>query len=210
MKQILCYGDSNTWGLIPGTHDRYPWGVRWTSLLQEMLGSNFRVIEEGLCGRTTIYEDKARKHRNGLDTLPLMLESHTPVDYAILMLGTNDCKSCYHLNAHQIAQGIDQCLEALLGCIPADHILLISPIHLGDSVWLPEYDPEFNEQSVIVSTQLKEEYALVAKQKGVRFLAASDYILPSMIDQEHMDAESHKLLAEKISVLLSGNISIKS
>ena len=37
MKQLLCYGDSNTWGLIPGTKERYPWGLRWTSILQEKL-----------------------------------------------------------------------------------------------------------------------------------------------------------------------------
>ena len=58
MKQLLCYGDSNTWGLIPGTKERYPWGIRWTSILQEKLGSSdVHVIEEGLCGRTTVFED---------------------------------------------------------------------------------------------------------------------------------------------------------
>ena len=49
-----CYGDSNTWGLIPGTKERYPWGRRWTSILQEKLGNaDVHVIEEGLCGGTT-------------------------------------------------------------------------------------------------------------------------------------------------------------
>lgn len=48
-KSILCFGDSNTWGLIAGTKERYPWGVRWTSLLQEKLPfPDYRVIEEGL------------------------------------------------------------------------------------------------------------------------------------------------------------------
>ena len=52
MKQVLVYGDSNTWGLIPGTTERYPWGVRWTSILQEKLkNEEVRIIEEGLCGR---------------------------------------------------------------------------------------------------------------------------------------------------------------
>lgn len=37
MKQILCFGDSNTWGLIPKTKQRYPWGVRWTSILDNEL-----------------------------------------------------------------------------------------------------------------------------------------------------------------------------
>ena len=61
MKQLLCYGDSNTWGLIPGTKERYPGGVRWTSILQEKFGtSDVHVIEEGLCGRTTVFDDKGR------------------------------------------------------------------------------------------------------------------------------------------------------
>lgn len=49
MKQILCFGDSNTWGLIPNTNKRYEWGVRWTSLLNESLNDKkeggYRVIE---------------------------------------------------------------------------------------------------------------------------------------------------------------------
>ena len=38
MKQIICFGDSNTYGYIPGTGKRYPWGIRWTSILNEKLG----------------------------------------------------------------------------------------------------------------------------------------------------------------------------
>lgn len=46
MKQLLCFGDSNTWGLIPKTHERYSWGVRWTSLLQEKLEKHdIRVLK---------------------------------------------------------------------------------------------------------------------------------------------------------------------
>lgn len=68
MKQLLCYGDSNTWGLIPGTKERYPWGIRWTSILQEKLGNaDVHVIEEGLCGRTTVFEDYYRKGRKGIE-----------------------------------------------------------------------------------------------------------------------------------------------
>lgn len=81
MKQLLCFGDSNTWGLIPKTTDRYSWGVRWTSVLQKKLKNrDVRVIEEGLCGRTTVYDDAYRKNRNGLESLPEILESSYPVD----------------------------------------------------------------------------------------------------------------------------------
>lgn len=35
MKQIVCFGDSNTYGLIPGTTDRYDWNTRWTGIVGE-------------------------------------------------------------------------------------------------------------------------------------------------------------------------------
>lgn len=63
MRQILCFGDSNTWGLDGDSGKRLPWGVRWTSLLQEKLGQQYHVIEEGLCGRTTIFDDPLRDGR---------------------------------------------------------------------------------------------------------------------------------------------------
>lgn len=68
MKQILCFGDSNTYGLIPGTsNQRYGWGTRWTSILDDRVREKgYRVIEEGLCGRTTVFDDpfQHRKKRN--------------------------------------------------------------------------------------------------------------------------------------------------
>ena len=49
MKQILCFGDSNTYGLIPGTtNQRYGWGTRWTSILDDKVRTKgYRVIEDG-------------------------------------------------------------------------------------------------------------------------------------------------------------------
>lgn len=199
MKQIICYGDSNTWGLVPGTLDRYDWGTRWTSLLQEqMKEEDVQVIEEGLCGRTTVFEDVYRKNRNGLDSLSLILETHQPAHGVILMLGTNDCKSYYKTNAHRIGKGVEQCLDKLLTYFPSEKILLVSPIHLGEDVWKPSFDPEFDQNSVEVSKELKREYEAIAKRKKVHFLAASDYVGPSKEDQEHMDEKGHQILAEKL------------
>lgn len=71
MRQILCFGDSNTYGLIPGTANRYSWGTRWTSILDEKLQFyGYRVAEEGLCGRTTMFADAYRPGRSGIDMLP--------------------------------------------------------------------------------------------------------------------------------------------
>ena len=201
MKQILAFGDSNTWGLIPGSapYERYPWGVRWTSLLQEKLADkDIRVVEEGLCGRTTVFEDALRPGRKGAGSLKVMLESHYPVDYAIIMLGTNDCKSFYHVSAYTIGSGIEKCLDILEDYVDPSNILLISPMALGDDVWHEEKDPEFSKESVTVSKRLKDVYQEIAKERGVNFLAASDIVKASPIDDEHMDAKSHQIFAEAV------------
>lgn len=115
MKQILCFGDSNTWGLIPKTNQRYPWGVRWTSILDNELNRHFnneyRVIEEGLCGRTTVFDDPLRDGRNSFKLLPTILESHNPVTDVIIMLGTNDCKTVYNASAEVIGQGVERLIN---------------------------------------------------------------------------------------------------
>ncbi|MGE0075977.1 MAG: hypothetical protein AB7S52_12175 [Sphaerochaetaceae bacterium] len=66
-KQIVCYGDSNTWGFTPATGERMPYGQRWTSIVAEKLGAGYRIIPEGLNGRTTVFEDPVEAGRNGLE-----------------------------------------------------------------------------------------------------------------------------------------------
>ena len=105
---ILCFGDSNTYGYRPDGSGRFDADTRWTDLLQKKLGTNDRIIEEGLCGRTTVFSDELREGRRGLDTIGILLESHAPVDLLILMLGTNDCKTRYNASAGTIAKGLEQ------------------------------------------------------------------------------------------------------
>lgn len=198
-KSILCFGDSNTWGLIAGTKERYPWGVRWTSLLQEKLPfPEYRVIEEGLCGRTSIFEDPWRKGIAGDQALPILLESHKPLSQIVLMLGTNDCKKNYRATVEEICDGIQKLIDQIRKVTPDCPVLLVSPIALGDGVWEDGYDPEFEKWSVEKSHQLPAAYARLARRNGISFLAASDYAVPSEVDREHMDAEGHRKLADAI------------
>ena len=59
--KLWCFGDSNTWGYTPGTGVRYPMDVRWTGVMQNALGADYHVIEDGQNARTTVYEDMWRK-----------------------------------------------------------------------------------------------------------------------------------------------------
>lgn len=199
MKQILCFGDSNTFGYIPEIHGRYPWGERWTSILNEDLGiDKYRVIEEGLVGRTTIFEDPLRDGRCGVRSLPNILESHTPVDLVIIMLGTNDCKTVYGASAEVIGKGISKLIGQIRENTKTSEILIISPIHLGNHVWQGEYDPEFSVESVNVSEKLSSVYQKVCKKENVHFLDAAIYAKPSEEDQEHLNAEGHRLLSKAV------------
>jgi len=91
LKTIVCFGDSNTWGYIPGSdRGRYPRDVRWPARLATALADAAEVIAEGLNGRTATIESPVAEGRNGLPYLVPCLRSHAPVDVLVIYLGTND------------------------------------------------------------------------------------------------------------------------
>ena len=108
---ILCFGDSNTWGYKPDKTGRFDENTRWTALLQKKLDPEYHIIEEGLCGRTTVFQDELRESRRGLDMIGVTVEMHNPLDLVIIMLGTNDCKTRYGASASVIARGLDQVIR---------------------------------------------------------------------------------------------------
>ena len=132
MISVLCYGDSNTYGYNPANGLRYPENVRWTGILQELLGEGYRVIEEGCNGRTTIFDDPAEGWKNGLMYLKPCLNTHKPVDFVIMMLGSNDLKEVFCAKPKEIAEGaavlvkvIKEFTEEKQGFVPK--IILVSP-----------------------------------------------------------------------------------
>jgi lysophospholipase L1-like esterase len=143
MKTIVCYGDSNTWGQDGLTKTRYPMDVRWTGVLRNELGADYWVIEEGLCGRTTVWDDPIEgEWKNGLRYLMPCLESQAPIDLVVLMLGTNDLKNRYAVSAFDIANGLGKELADLCGCefLDASQVIRSSDV---DGVHL---DPEAHQK----------------------------------------------------------------
>lgn len=198
MKEILCFGDSNTYGLIPGTHDRYPSTVRWTGIVAERMKEyGYLVSEEGLCGRTTVFDDPFRKGRRGTELLPVILETHAPIDTVVIMLGTNDCKSYIDASANVIGLGIKKIIEQIRIFDSKIKILLISPIFLGDDIF-NGYDFEFNEKSVTVSKELGDVYEIIAKEENMFFLRASEFAVASDIDREHLDENGNDAFTENL------------
>lgn len=205
MKEILCFGDSNTYGLIPATTKRYAYGIRWSSILEQKIKENklkYQVQEEGLCGRTTVFDDPFRENRRGSQMFPAILETHRPMDILILMLGTNDCKEFYKASAEMIGKGIEHLLDQIELYAQGTKVLLVSPIHLGEQVFLENFDPEFSKKSLKVSKELSKVYKKIAQKRNLLFLDAAKVAISSTLDQEHLDEAGHKALAEAIYHIL--------
>ncbi len=203
MKAILCYGDSNTYGYNPSNGLRYPKNIRWTGLLQEMLGSDFVVIEEGCNGRTTVFDDIEEPWKNGLPYLKPCLNTHKPVDIVILMLGSNDLKEYFHATAEQIADGAGQLVDIIKeftevkqGFIPK--IILVSPPEIGKGIERSPFFGHFQLDAIERSREFPRYYEKVAQDKGCVFVKASERVKASDEDSLHLSPDGHRALAEML------------
>lgn len=203
--RILCFGDSNTWGDDP--HDeapRYEATVRWPGKLQELLGNDYEIIEEGLCGRTTVLNDPKEEGRNGKTYLIPCLNTHNPIDIVILMLGTNDLKERFNLSAEKIAENVGELIKVInkLGLNKENKppkIILLSPPLVNEHADTAMEDMKGAEEK---SRQLGMYYQKVVEKYNCEFLDIAKYVQPSMVDGCHLDAEAHS----KIAKVLAGKI----
>lgn len=194
--RILCYGDSNTYGFIPGRGGRYNCHTRWPGRLQELLGGGYQIIEEGLCGRTTVYEDRTEPGRRGLDQIQNAVEKNSPLDLLIIMLGSNDCKVQFGASATEIAEGLRQVMEkAKEGGAGDFRVLLVAPAVMTERIMHSGFGEEFDQRSIEVSKELAGVYEALAKKCGCDFLDGTKVTQVSGIDGLHLDAEGHGRLA---------------
>ena len=195
MKNILFYGDSNTWGFDPRTTLRCPYELRWTTVCALRLGSAYNCIPAGMNGRTTMFDDPVKGCRNGIKGLDYALQTHKPLDLFVVMLGTNDLK---YTDAKGSAAGMERLIDLVLSAneryalsspvFPAGpKALLIAPVALHAHVGEREDDRE-------EAGKLAALYEAIAENKGVAFLDAARYAAPSAVDGVHLGAEGHRSL----------------
>ena len=140
MKTILAYGDSLTFGANPQPGGpRHAYEDRWPSVLEHRLAGKARVIAEGLGGRTTASDDwYANADRNGARILPTLLESHSPLDLVIIMLGTSDLKPAICGSALEASFGMRRLVQLIRGHYAgkgevAPEIIIVAPPLLCES-----------------------------------------------------------------------------
>ncbi len=200
MKTVLCYGDSNTWGYDPGTRARYPPHVRWTGVMADRLGTEYRVVEEGLNGRTTRWDDPIEVDRNGLTYLRPCIESHQPLGAIVIMLGTNDLKRRFGLSASDIAQSAAELAglawrfaQTPQGSRP--QVLLVAPPAVST---LTDFDQMFDGARE-KSRQFSHYFRLAAERRSLPFFDAGSVIVCSEKDGIHFDVDEHRKLGEALA-----------
>ncbi len=203
-KRIICFGDSNTWGYNAATKKRFGESERWTGVLQNELGDDFTVIEEGLNGRTTVWDDPISQHKNGYTYLQPMIESHKPFDLIIIMLGTNDLKRRFSVNARDIAESAALLAKTAIRseCGPAGgapKVLLVAPLHIGADVMDAWFGEVFEQDCISRSHRFDHWFAKFAQEIGCSYLNAAEFAQPDPIDSVHIPLEGHRALGEAIA-----------
>lgn len=209
-KTIVCFGDSNTFGAVPTLSRtqsrRFAPERRWPGVMAQRLGGGFHVIEEGLNARTTVHPDPIDGvHRDGRVGLSIVLETHTPIDVLIVMLGTNDLKVRFSVGPGDIADSVEV-LAGLVGASragpdgAAPRLLIVAPPAIREVGRLGE----MFLGGAAKSARFAELYADLARRLDVPFLDAGSVVEVSAVDGIHFDSDSHRRLGLAMADAIRG------
>ncbi|MGH7766390.1 MAG: SGNH/GDSL hydrolase family protein [Candidatus Binatia bacterium] len=213
MQQILAYGDSLSWGIIPETRNRLPFDARWPGVMENKLkglGRSARVIEDCLNGRRTVWDDPFKPGRNGLAGLAQRIEINSPLALVILMLGTNDFQSMHPHNAWHSAQGIAALVNAIRQApiepgMPAPPVLVVAPpkVETPKGVIAPKFiGAEYK------SVGLAQAYKEVAGELDCPFFDSAAVVSVSRVDGVHLDPEQHLKLGNAMADVVAPMLSV--
>jgi lysophospholipase L1-like esterase len=203
MTQILVYGDSLTWGIIPGTRRRLPFSDRWPVILETGLikaGHPVRVIEDCLNGRRTVWDDPFKPGRNGLAGIEQRIEVSSPLALVILMLGTNDFQSVHQYTASHSAQGIASIVRAIRRApiepdMPVPAILIVAPPRSETPAGtMADKFAGARERA----HGLSAAYEAIAGEMSCAFFDAGQIIAASKVDGVHIGADQHGILGRSL------------
>lgn len=182
--------------------------------MEETLGNEYKIIDEGLRARTLSGENGFYSSRNGLVQFGPILGSHLPLDLVCIMLGTNDCNSKDTKGEDEISQALEEykkemsvwCKNLSIEDIP-QLMIIAPPLIRGDQVKMDEtMSGIFGDNAEEKSKRLKVIYKDFCGKEVCIFFDASEYCKTADGEGIHLDEENNKLLgdalAEKIKDLI--------
>lgn len=208
-KRILCFGDSNTFGVQPYDpaigRARWDSQTRWTGVMQELLGSEYEVIEQGVGGRTTIYQNPNLNFpTKGNEYLNALLHSVGEIDLLVFMLGTNDCQVVFDVTAEQIVNNVIEMISSVQNegrDKGVDKILVLAPPSINEDTQYQSGSKNWVGSAIKIAQveQLLQQSCSGRENEGVFFMTISDLVEPDDGDGIHLNAISHKILGTSLS-----------
>jgi lysophospholipase L1-like esterase len=202
VKKIICYGDSNTWGQKPTVWEKYDKNLIWTNILGELLGSDYEVVNEGLCGRFAGDLDTVEAFHNGLEMFLSDFYTNYPFDVVIISLGTNDFKTRANQSGKDIFENLMRYIDLIelvkkTDAIEKDiQIVFVTPPNINEKTG---YFANSNAKNKELTELLKAN----AKVKNYKLIDISDMDINSE-DGVHFDPDNHKELASLVYKNLIG------
>lgn len=176
-----------------GDRQRLAREMRWPSRMAEGLGPQWEVVAEGHPGRTAVFDDPIEgSHKNGQAALPVLLETHRPIDLVIVMLGTNDLKARFNQSAHDIALGVQRLVRDIAACDSgpegtAPQVLVAAPAVARERGVLAETFAGAEAKSALIPDLL----AAMAERQGVHFTDVNAVARVDPLDGIHLSGEAH-------------------
>lgn len=164
---VICFGDSNTYGYDPRSRlgGRYDADSRWVDILAAETGWTVRNM--GVNGREIP------------QTAP---DIPSDTDLLIVMLGSNDLlQGC---SPEEAAEKLEYFLFVL--SLPRGQILLIAPPPMRRGEWVP------SQQLIDNSHTFVQCCRDLAGRLGIRFADAGDWDISLAYDGVHFTEQGHK------------------
>ena len=167
---IICFGDSNTYGYDPRGHfgGRYDVDSRWVDILAAETGWTLSNLGQ-----------------NGREIPSAAPDFSDDSDLQIVMLGTNDL-----LQGRSPEQAVER-LERFLTSLSLDQskILLIAPPPVTLGAWVP------SQQLIDSSRAFAQLCRVLAERMGIRFTNAGKWDIPLAYDGVHFTEQGHRAFA---------------
>ena len=196
MKKVLCFGDSNTYGYIPQTGQRYSKDERWCGILQTLLGDNWEIIEQGCNNRTAFKDNPMGKIYTGYKILPEYLSND--LFWIILSIGINDLQTQYKTTIEEFETGLNKLINIVKETCPNTKILLLAPPRINEGILKGFFSTLFDQSAIEKSAKLPHIYKKIALETNCEIINLDEIIKTSSRDGLHLESISHKVIADTI------------
>lgn len=203
MKNILCFGDSNTFGFNPYNGSRYKENERWSGILKEELKEKFNVIEMGCNNRTCFIDNPSGIEQTGYKILPKYLTKD--IDIIIIALGINDIQFLFNPSLKDIKEGLINLIKIIKNIHPKIDIILLSPSTLTNDVLKGYFSCQFDDFSIEKSKELSKIYSSIADEFNCKFIDLNKIAKVSHADGLHYEIEEHKKIANYLKNFLTSS-----